>query len=72
LIFADPPYRKEQGSLDSDPLLASLMGYLSANGYFVWEHYAGQRLENSAQWEVIRHKDYGETGLTFLRLKHKN
>ncbi len=23
-------------------------------------------------WEVIRQRDYGETGLTFLRLLHKN
>jgi 16S rRNA (guanine966-N2)-methyltransferase len=71
LIFADPPYLKQRGLLDRDPLLASLIGYISANGFFVWEHYAQQRLEDAGDWEVIRQKSYGETGLTFLRLLHK-
>jgi 16S rRNA (guanine966-N2)-methyltransferase len=72
LIFADPPYVKSRGALDNDPLLASLMPFLAPDGLFVWEHYAGQRLENAGLWEVIRHRDYGETGLTFLRLLYKN
>ena len=71
LIFADPPYIKQRGSLDHDPLLAALIGYISASGYFVWEHYAQQRLEGAGKWEVVRQKSYGETGLTFLRLSHK-
>ena len=70
LIFADPPYRKERGSLDDDPLLANLIGYISASGRFIWEHYAQQQLRNAGQWEVIRQKSYGETGLTFLRPIH--
>ncbi len=72
LIFADPPYTKQRGVLDLDPLLASLIGHISATGYFVWEHYAQQQLEHAGAWEIIRHKSYGETGLTFLRLSHKN
>jgi len=72
LIFADPPYVKSRGRLDDDPFLTRLIPFLAPNGLFVWEHYAGQRLENSPLWEVIRHRDYGETGLTFLRLLHKN
>jgi len=72
LIFADPPYVKNPGKLDDDPLLTRLIPFLEANGLFVWEHYAGQRLQNAELWEVIRHRDYGETGLTFLRLSHKN
>jgi 16S rRNA (guanine966-N2)-methyltransferase len=72
LIFADPPYVKSRGALDDDPLLTRLIPFLAPNGLFVWEHYAGQRLENAQSWEVIRHRDYGETGLTFLRLMHKN
>jgi 16S rRNA (guanine966-N2)-methyltransferase len=72
LIFADPPYIKSRGQLDDDPLLTRLMPFLAPDGLFIWEHYAGQRLENARSWEVIRHRDYGETGLTFLRLSHKN
>jgi len=71
LIFADPPYTKERGLLDHDPLLARLIGYISPTGHFVWEHYAQQQLEDAGDWEVVRQKSYGETGLTFLRLIHK-
>jgi 16S rRNA (guanine966-N2)-methyltransferase len=71
LIFADPPYLKQRGSLDLDPLLAALIGYISPTGHFVWEHYAQLRLEDAGAWEVVRQKSYGETGLTFLRLMHK-
>jgi len=72
LIFADPPYVKSRRALDEDPLLAQLIAFLEPDGLFVWEHYAGQRLQSAQLWEVVRHRDYGETGLTFLRLIHKN
>ena len=72
LIFADPPYVKSRGSLDNDPLLARLIPFLMPKGLFIWEHYAGQRLENALPWEIIRHRSYGETALTFLRNLHKN
>ena len=72
LIFADPPYDKSIGTLDHDPLLTQLVPFLEANGLFVWEHYAGQRLESAGLWEVVRDRNYGETGLTFLRFLHKN
>jgi 16S rRNA (guanine966-N2)-methyltransferase len=71
LIFADPPYLKQRGLLDHDPLLAKIPAYIQADGYFVWEHYAQLRLEDAGPWEVIRQRSYGETGLTFLRLIHK-
>jgi len=72
LIFVDPPYIKQRGVLDLDPLLARLPDFIRTDGYFVWEHYAQQRLEDAGKWEIVRHKTYGETGLTFLRLSHKN
>lgn len=72
LIFADPPYDKRRGLLDHDPLLARLIDFISASGFFVWEHYAQQHIQDAGAWEVVRHKSYGETGLTFLRLSHKN
>jgi 16S rRNA (guanine966-N2)-methyltransferase len=72
LIFADPPYVKKPGALENDPLLASVAQHLLPDGVFIWEHYAEQQLVNSAFWEVFRHRKYGETGLTFLRLSGKN
>jgi len=72
IVFADPPYVKSIGDLDHDPLLMELIPFLVPDGLFIWEHYAGQRLLSAGPWEMIRHRDYGETGLTFLRLLHKN
>jgi len=72
LIFADPPYIKAPVPLDCAPLLAKLASFIAPNGLFVWEHYAGQRPESTQFWEVVRHRDYGETGLTFLRFSYKN
>jgi len=72
LIFADPPYVKSQGHLEGDPLLTLLIPFLALNGIFIGNILLGQRLENADIWEVIRHRDYGETGLTFLRFIHKN
>ncbi len=71
LIFADPPYEKSRGSLDEDPLLKLLPSLLSSEGIFIWEHYAERTLQNTPHWEVIRHRIYGETGLTFLKVLHK-
>ena len=71
LVFADPPYVKSRGALDDEPLLEKLVSFLAPDGIFVWEHFAGRRVQNALRWEVIRHRAYGETGLTFLRLSHK-
>jgi 16S rRNA (guanine966-N2)-methyltransferase len=68
LIFADPPYLKSRGALDDDPLLSLIPAVLVPDGVFVWEHYAGRELENSTRWELIRHRNYGETGLSFFKL----
>jgi 16S rRNA (guanine966-N2)-methyltransferase len=71
LIFADPPYDKHPGALNKDPLYDLVGAHLEPDGFFVWEHYAGQQLVDSAMWKVFRHKKYGETGLTFLELLGK-
>jgi 16S rRNA (guanine966-N2)-methyltransferase len=71
LIFADPPYVKSRGPLDDDPLLGKLGSFLSPGGLFVWEHFAERSLQNSPFWEVARNRNYGETGLTFLKLSSK-
>jgi len=67
LIFADPPYVKSPGPLDDDPLLEKVRYFLKPDGLFVLEHFAGRALQNEVAWEIIRHRVYGETGLTFLR-----
>jgi 16S rRNA (guanine966-N2)-methyltransferase len=67
LIFADPPYIKSYGPLDDDPLLKKITPFLAPDGLFAWEHYSGGTVQNSPLWEVVRHRTYGETGLTFLR-----
>ncbi len=67
LIFADPPYVKSNGALEDDPILKKVVPFLAEDGLFVWEHYAGREVQNAPDWEVIRHRNYGETGLTFLR-----
>jgi len=71
LIFADPPYNKTPGALEEEPLLAKIAPFLAPTGIFIWEHYATREVQNAPDWEVIRHRTYGETGLTFLRFLHK-
>ncbi len=67
LIFADPPYDKTRGTLNRQPLLARMAQRLCANGTIVWEHFAEQHLDPAGEWDVLRHRTYGETGLTFFR-----
>ena len=71
LVFADPPYVKSRGALDDEPLLKKLRPFLVPGGIFVWEHFAVRRVQSASSWEVIRHRTYGETGLTFLRFSYK-
>jgi 16S rRNA (guanine966-N2)-methyltransferase len=71
LIFADPPYVKSPGNLEDDPLPGQVEKCISPDGLFVWEHYAGRTPGNVVGCEVVRQKNYGETGLTFLRFLQK-
>jgi 16S rRNA (guanine966-N2)-methyltransferase len=67
LIFADPPYEKTPGPLNAHPLLARFAQRLCAKGLIVWEHFSAQHLDESPEWHVLRHRTYGETGLTFIQ-----
>jgi 16S rRNA (guanine966-N2)-methyltransferase len=67
LIFADPPYIKERGSLEGDLPLSKMGSLLAPEGLFVWEHYAEREVNVPPGWEIVRKRTYGETGLTFLR-----
>jgi 16S rRNA (guanine966-N2)-methyltransferase len=71
LVFADPPYDKSRGTLDDDPLLEQVRACIAPEGLFVWEHYAERQVTNVLGCQVVRQKNYGETGLTFLRFIQK-
>lgn len=68
IVFADPPYEKIRSSLDESPFLSAVQPWVKPGGLFVWEHFSGQRLKEPKGWTIVRDRDYGETGLTFLRL----
>jgi 16S rRNA (guanine966-N2)-methyltransferase len=72
LILADPPYDKVRGALEDHPLLAKIAPRLRAKGTIVWEHFAEQKLGDDSNWRVLRHRTYGETGLTFLQPMREN
>ena len=72
LIFADPPYDKARGALEDHPLLSKFVRRLSAKGTIIWEHFADQKLGDNSNWRVLRHRTYGETGLTFLQPVREN
>lgn len=67
IIFADPPYEKIRSSLDESPFLEAVYPWVKPGGLFIWEHYSGQKLREPRNWIIVRDRDYGETGLTFLR-----
>jgi 16S rRNA (guanine966-N2)-methyltransferase len=71
LIFADPPYIKSPGMLENDLPLDKISSLLAQAGLFVWEHFADRQFGEVSQWQVIRQKSYGETGLTFLSFVDK-
>jgi 16S rRNA (guanine966-N2)-methyltransferase len=67
LVFADPPYQKIYGTLDDSHFLEWIRPWVKESGLFVWEHYSGQKLSQPQGWTIVRDRDYGETGLTFLK-----
>lgn len=73
LVLADPPYEKEAGALPEHALLAAVRPWVSPGGRFVWEHDSGwvwppdtESTLAEAGWKLLRHRNYGETGLSFL------
>lgn len=74
LIFADPPYRKEEGDADfTGPLLASaeLAASLSPHGTFILETLSTDKLPDLEQtpWSLLRSRTYGESGVHYLILR---
>jgi 16S rRNA (guanine966-N2)-methyltransferase len=68
LIFADPPYDKTRNGGEIPSFLGMLPDHLAENGLVVWEHFARKNIVEVAGYKIIRNKNYGETGLTFLQL----
>jgi len=68
IIFADPPYDKTNKDTVKVPLLEMVRPMLCAGGIFVLEHYRTKIAPEEVGYEVIRHRNYGETCLTFWKL----
>lgn len=64
LVFTDPPYEKTYEPLNGG-WLESVFPHVVSNGQVIWEHFAGQKPPIVNGWQIVRHRTYGETGLTF-------
>jgi 16S rRNA (guanine966-N2)-methyltransferase len=70
LIVADPPYAKRPGDRDfASEILGNpaLPRALTPGGICVIEHLPGTELPLSGRWECVRQRNYGATGVAFLR-----
>lgn len=73
LIFADPPYAKQRGERDWNPVLLSspqLSALLAPGGLFLLESFAkgGQALPPDAPWQAVDERRYGDALLVFYQL----
>jgi 16S rRNA (guanine(966)-N(2))-methyltransferase RsmD len=72
IIFADPPYEKNQRPEKSlaQKLLncPATISILAPNGVLVMEHYKGDTLEGGASWELGRQLRHGDTLISFFKV----
>lgn len=73
LIFADPPYAKQRGERDWNPVLLGsevLPKLLAPGGLFILESFArgGQVLPPEAPWQAVDERRYGDALLVFYQL----
>ena len=68
LIFADPPYGEAAAELLREPGLSSL---LMDEGLLVLESGRRDELPVGEAWERVRESIYGDTRVTFLRVRTK-
>jgi len=68
LVFADPPYEKEDTDSSKHPLFAHVLPWLGADGILVWEYFSGQTLEAASlpAFRILFQRSYGETAVCFL------
>ena len=72
LIFADPPYSKNQGDTDHSALLATslkLAAALKPDGLFVLERQSGGPALTDSTFEILRSKRYGGSEVLYLARK---
>jgi 16S rRNA (guanine966-N2)-methyltransferase len=70
IIFADPPYEKDQRDENYTQKLLnneSLPQLLEPSGIFVLEKLPGETVSEFKFWSVIRQKSYGATEILFMR-----
>ncbi len=70
LVFADPPYAKdERTSVELTELLhsTSLLRAITPEGTFVLESFAKSPLPETSLWDVVKEKTYGKTRVSFLK-----
>lgn len=65
LLLGDPPY--DQGQVQRLVELAGLHGFLTPGGLMVLEHSPRERPREAHGLELIDHRTYGQTELSFLR-----
>ena len=69
LIFADPPYARDEATLallTALVTLPALAAALAPEGIFVLESFASVALPETPLWEVVREKTYGSTRVSYL------
>ena len=69
LVFADPPYARDEPTLALLTALLNLPGLafaLPPDWIFVLESFASVALPETPLWEVVREKTYGSTRVSYL------
>ena len=76
IVFADPPYKKNDGDYDHASYLlgpsSGLADLIADDGIFVLEDWSGRVLVSGAEqlegrWELLETRKYGATSLHFFR-----
>ncbi len=68
VVFASPPYKKQELLIDGHPLLSSLRPRLAPHGIFIWEFFRRNRLEDPGPWRIRWQRRAGETVVVMLDL----
>ncbi|MBX7157425.1 MAG: 16S rRNA (guanine(966)-N(2))-methyltransferase RsmD [Verrucomicrobiae bacterium] len=73
IIFATPPYRKDTKNPDEaeqfhQNLFDAVAPWLAPEGWFILEYFTALSPKKLVPFEILRQKNYGETGLLILQL----
>ncbi|MDD8019405.1 MAG: 16S rRNA (guanine(966)-N(2))-methyltransferase RsmD [Bacteroidota bacterium] len=67
VVFADPPYALE--ALADLPTKIFERDIVAAGGYLIIEHPARFEFHPGSLWEIVAHKEYGRTNVSFFQHK---